>query len=391
MNIIEEKLKNSDFFKNTKLKISVVIKLINFCMNNNIFTFNGQYFKQISGAPMGCKLSPIIAEALVSKIFEQAIVSYSSYIKLCKFYVDDSILIINRSKVDNFYEHINDIGKEYKNISFTIEREINSSLGFLEIKIIRLNNIIETSVHRKITHSNRYLNFYSNPIKIKKAIIKIFVTRALKYCTNSVTLDGELKLIENVLIQNNYPVDLIRKTISNAIEKFNNPNSVKYQFDLSRVVSIPFYNNVSNDIKNMLAKYNIDTVFKKGSRVQNILNNFNSESIFNKSNVVYNVNCTCGQEYFGQTKRNLGKRICEHRMALNRRSYQSDIAEHAIKTKHDINFDSPKIIYNESNNEARKFLESWSILKAKLNKKSLMNDKLTGSINIPDTYVALLK
>ena len=205
---------------------------------------------------------------------------------------------------------------------------------------------------------NRYLNFHSNhSIKIKRAIIKTFVTRALKYCTSSTALNEELKLIENVLVQNYYPIDLIKQTISNAIQKFNNPNLPKYQFDLSRVISIPFYSNMSTEIKNMLAKYNIDTVFKKGSRVQNILNNFTSRSILSKCNVVYNVNCGCGQEYYGQTKRNLGKRICEHKMALNRRSYQSNIAEHAIKTKHDVNFNSPKIIYHEPNNDARKFLE----------------------------------
>ena len=51
----------------------------------------------------------------------------------------------------------------------------------------------------------------------------------------------------------------------------------------------------------------------------------------------------------GTTKRKLKTRIGEHKKALNNPSIKSNIAEHAFKTKHNINWDKPKVTYSDNN------------------------------------------
>ena len=140
LNIVHDKLCSDDSLsERCKLPITEIMNLINFIMNNNYFTFNKKFYKQISGAPMGCNLSPILAEALVSTIFELSLVN-NHQVKYCRFYVDDSFLIINKRYVDAYLNLINSIGQSYRSIKFTIEKEENNMLAFLDIKLTRLND-----------------------------------------------------------------------------------------------------------------------------------------------------------------------------------------------------------------------------------------------------------
>lgn len=170
--IIFDLLSKDDGLKDrTKLSINNIIEAIKFCMENNCMTFNGKNYLQISGAPMGCNLSPVIAEAVVSHIFEVAINEFQVKPKLCKFYVDDSFIILSKRLINKFYEHINEVGKKTGNIKFTIEYETNDSLPFLDVLVKRSGHKIETSVYRKPTNSNRYLNFYSHHCKQHKIAV----------------------------------------------------------------------------------------------------------------------------------------------------------------------------------------------------------------------------
>ena len=54
---------------------------------------------------------------------------------------------------------------------------------------------------------------------------------------------------------------------------------------------------------------------------------------------MYQLTCSCGQNYIGQTKRNLITRLNEHRTCKD-----SEVCKHLLNNpNHEINFDSPKI------------------------------------------------
>jgi hypothetical protein len=66
--------------------------------------------------------------------------------------------------------------------------------------------------------------------------------------------------------------------------------------------------------------------------------------------------------------RDLKTRLKEHKSALFNHNLNSNIAEHGINCRHDIDWDDPEIKYFEKITQKRKFLESFQIEKMKFAK-----------------------
>ena len=97
--------------------------------------------------------------------------------KLWRRYVDDTFVIIASERIDEFHNHLNSINN---NIQFTIEKENDNSIAFLDVKITKTENgDIFTNVYRKPTHTDQYLNFKSyQPIQHKAAVVRTLSHRA---------------------------------------------------------------------------------------------------------------------------------------------------------------------------------------------------------------------
>jgi RNase P protein component len=366
-------------------------------MKNTIFKFNNKVYHQIFGAPMGSSLSPIIAEILVQYMFKTAIKTCRNPPRIAKFFVDDSFLIIKKRHFQYFFNHINNLEKSLENIKFTSELENSKGeLPFLDIFISRLNGKLKTQVYRKPTHSNRYLNFHSyHCLENKKSVIRTLTHRAYTHNSDENSMKNELKYINTVLENNNYPKKVVTSTIEQTLEKIKqrevSSDSEKIPIDFSKVISIPYINGVSDQIKRLLNKYEFKTVFKKGISVRSLLTNYRTNELTENHNLVYNIHCNdCKAVYCGQTKRKLKTRINEHKNALTRNHIHSQVAEHAFQTKHDINWSKPKIKYHENNKRARIFLESYDIEKTKSQNIPVMNEMLNKEPGIPLQYLPLL-
>ena len=62
-----------------------------------------------------------------------------------------------------------------------------------------------------------------------------------------------------------------------------------------------------------------------------------------RSNVVYQVNCSCGNFYIGQTQRNLATRLNDHNIATTYSS--TDVTKHLKQNPdHHIDFDNPIVL-----------------------------------------------
>ena len=97
---------------------------------------------------MGSPLGPVLANLLMGyheKIWLQEFVK--GKVLMYKRYVDDiSCMFRNEKDAENFFEFLNCC---HKNIRFTIEKESNKFLSFLDILIKNEGNRFSTSIYRK--------------------------------------------------------------------------------------------------------------------------------------------------------------------------------------------------------------------------------------------------
>uniref|UniRef100_A0A5S6QL89 Reverse transcriptase domain-containing protein n=1 Tax=Trichuris muris TaxID=70415 RepID=A0A5S6QL89_TRIMR len=183
--ILEALSKDSSLNQRTKLNPFHLVQLVKFCMEEgNFFQWRGKFYSQEKGAPMGSSLSPVIAELFMEHLEEKAFPSGLSEhnVKLFKRYVDDIFAIVKQGKEDELLNHLNNLfpGK----IQFTIEREEEGCLPFLDVLVVKEGNQLKTKVYRKATNSEKYLNFLSNhPKSVKKGIVTAMVDRATKICS----------------------------------------------------------------------------------------------------------------------------------------------------------------------------------------------------------------
>ena len=96
----------------------------------------------------------------------------------------------------------------------------------------------------------------------------------------------------------------------------------------------------------MCRDFNIRTVFRSGPTLRSLLTKVKDPlPVEKQSNVVYEVPCTCGKVYIGETKRRLGTRLKEHKDACAKcLTDKSAIAEHAWTSNHPINWAGTRVL-----------------------------------------------
>ena len=91
-------------------------------------------------------------------------------------------------------------------------------LSFLDCLIKRFDDTLQTSVFVKDTNAGDCLNFKSVcPDRYKTGVIKTLLHRGYQVSSNSDTFQKEVQRIRQLLADNNFPVNLINKTIDKFI------------------------------------------------------------------------------------------------------------------------------------------------------------------------------
>ena len=155
--IIKQHLeKDKELHQRTSMSVQHIIMLLEFCLKNTHFVFQGRFYEQTKGAAMGSPLSPIIANLYMEAFEEKAISTSTSPPSLWRRFVDDTFVIIKKAQKASFISHINSIDE---NIQFTMEdSRADGSIPFLDTLVTPCpDGSLKTRVYRKPTHTDLYL------------------------------------------------------------------------------------------------------------------------------------------------------------------------------------------------------------------------------------------
>ena len=143
----------------TDITKSEMKELLNLCTKSVHFAFEGNIYVQNDGVAMGSPLGPILANIFMVELERSVIPTLMDKMKCWTRYVDDTLCYIKTDSIDYVLKMLNGF---HRNIQFTYEVETDSKISFLDVLVIRdSSNNINTTVYRKSTNNDIYLNWES--------------------------------------------------------------------------------------------------------------------------------------------------------------------------------------------------------------------------------------
>ena len=134
-------------------------------------------------------------------------------------YVDDTFCLFH-SEADavQFFHYLN---SRHNNIRFTMEKESENRLPFLDVLIDNNQVPVLTTVFRKSTFTGLLMNFTSfTSSSYKLGLIRTLIDRAYKINSTWLGFHQETTKIKAFLLKNSYPAHIIDKAINSTINKF---------------------------------------------------------------------------------------------------------------------------------------------------------------------------
>ena len=337
------------------LGLRKTIDLIKLCISNNVFSFNGNYYRQKFGCSMGNPLSPILAN-LYMEYYETVLLTPIKPPDMVWYRYVDDIFTYWDDSWGNFEEFLDRLNSLVPSIKFKCEWERENCLPFLDILIMRSNNKYVFKVYRKPTFSISYIHYLSyHHDKIKIGVACNLFLRALRICSPEF-YDEEFNVIRQQLSYLYYPRFVIEKSISKArYIYYRGKKENEFQGNKDKMV-IPYSRNIDNNV-NILGK-DSPIVFSYPRTVGSALIN-----VYQKTRDVtagvYQIPCKdCDKSYYGQTGRSLDKRIYEHKQAVRHARNNSAIFQHIANEGHRIGWKDSSLIYSSSCVYKRKIIEA---------------------------------
>ena len=158
--------------------------LLEFCLCNTYFLFQGKYFEQTQGAAMGSPVSPVLANLYMESIEDKALSSAVIPPRWWKRFVDDTFLILRKDHKEESLHHINSVDPS---IQFTTEEQKeDGSMPFSDILVTpQEDGTLTSKVYRKPTHTDQYLQWDShNNLACKYSVVNTLTHRAKAVCFN---------------------------------------------------------------------------------------------------------------------------------------------------------------------------------------------------------------
>ena len=144
----------------------------------------------------------------------------------------------------------------------------------------RLMVLLSTTVYRKPTHTDQYLQLDSHHhLSAKFSVIQTLSHRASIVCSNPEFLQKEKEHLRKALTNCKYPkwaLDKVEKRLNRSSRQANdggnnNAQSANHEVKNKGHIVIPYRQGLCESIKKICGRYGIQTHFKGGRTIKNLL------------------------------------------------------------------------------------------------------------------------
>ena len=362
----------SEKFCESNLTKTDVKQILLVALNNSYFQFNGRFYRQKRGLPMGNTISPILADLYMHDYMEKNMNQVCQPNRLWR-YVDD-ILLVSKMNEKELQDYVNRMNSIKSSIRFTFEYEKNERLSFLDTLLSRHNNEkIKIRWFRKETASDRLLNYHSAHQKsIKQNIVSNMATRIIETSKEPEDQKTDLDKLKTMMMNSGYPSYEVNKQIEDTMRRINDTNTEKKEKkdEFNHVISLPYVDGIGV-LKRKLENLKIKVYFSYPDKIQSTCSN--SMKPQSKSNI-YQITCDCGAVYNGETKVGFQQRISQHRKAIEKdeETSLSEMVQHHHEKRYQCLFDTENafIIDSEVNRHKRRVKEAiYSNINGSINRR----------------------
>ncbi|CAF3183115.1 unnamed protein product, partial [Rotaria sp. Silwood2] len=201
------------------LKVETIIRLSRFVMQNNYFSYDGQYYHQIREGAMGSPLTLTIANCYMFFYERQIVKQISNSGGLYFRYIDDIFITINWP-AQHLFKQIDRWNHFDENIK--LSENIGPTADFLDLHIENQDGQLFTSVYQKPSYEPYYLPFNSiHPLHMKKNIIFTMLLRTIRYCSTFQAYLDEREKLRIALLLNKYPNKFVDEQFKNVLLKLS--------------------------------------------------------------------------------------------------------------------------------------------------------------------------
>jgi hypothetical protein len=158
-------------------------------LNQNYMQHLDHQYKQNDGLAMGASTSAILAEIFMQYLEYNHIINILQKHHITDYhrYGDDILIIYNEdcTNIDNTLQEFNLV---HPNIQYTIQKQTNNKLNFLEITIKNMHNRFTFNIYRKPTTTDIIMyenNDSCHPNEHKNSAIRYLINRMNTYPISS--------------------------------------------------------------------------------------------------------------------------------------------------------------------------------------------------------------
>ena len=222
----------------TTFAVPEIMVALDICLQSSFFVYNDVIYKQIFGCPMGSSLSRIIANLVMEEIEQTALNTNLNPLSLWLRYVDDVYAIMEKTEVEPFHVYLNTISTSIK---FTKELKKSGQLAFFDISVQQMEDeSLATSVYRKPTHTDRYLQYLSHhPVNQNVSVARTLFSRAIRITSNNEKKIEEFHQITKALKNNGFPSN--KCSFKNYMQNHNIRKTETVYFDSLRARCLRTY------------------------------------------------------------------------------------------------------------------------------------------------------